>query len=67
MFKLNSEKYTPDFYDQERNVFIEVSGTKQAYQQSKHKYELFRDLYPNISFEIRKPTGELLNDSRDKQ
>lgn len=68
MFKLNGEKYTPDFYDQEQNVFIEVSGTRQAYEQAKYKYELFRDLYPNINFEIRKPSGELLNEeSRDKQ
>jgi len=68
IFKLNGQKYSPDFYDPARNVWIEVSSTRQAYHANKDKYQLFRELYPHLNFEIRKPTGELLNeDSRDKQ
>ena len=60
-FSLNGLRYTPDFYDGERNVFIEVSNTRQAYSANKHKYELLRKLFPKLGFEVRKPSGELLN------
>jgi len=63
MFRLNDTSYSPDFYDIQRNVFIEVSGTKQAYSQNKYKYELLRLLFPEIKFEIRKPDGTLLDES----
>ena len=62
LFHLNSEKYSPDFYDSERNVWIEVAGTRQAYHENKHKYALLRELYPKLNFEIRKPSGELLDE-----
>lgn len=62
IFRLNDSKYAPDFYDGERNIFIEVSGTRQAYHFNKLKYEKFRELFPKINFEIRKPSGELLNE-----
>jgi len=42
------------FYDGERNIFIEVSGSRQAYHANKDKYRLFRELFPLISLEIRK-------------
>ena len=60
LFHLGSDKYTPDFYDGERNVFIEVSGSRQAYHQNKAKYELFRTIFPKIKLEIRTPDGKLL-------
>jgi hypothetical protein len=67
-FYLDGLKYTPDFYDAERNVFVEVSRTRQAYGQNKHKYQLFRELFPQLNFEIRKPSGELLDETtRQKQ
>lgn len=67
MFRLNNTSYSPDFYDIKRNIFIEVSGTRQAYHANKYKYNLLRELFPHIRFEIRKASGELLNeDSRDK-
>ena len=62
LFSLNGKGYKPDFYDVERNTFIEVSGTRQAYHANKDKYDLFRKLYPKINFEIRKPNGELLKE-----
>lgn len=61
-FRLDGTNYSPDFYDGERNVFIEVSGTRQAYHFNKKKYELFRKTFPKINFEIRKSSGELLNE-----
>lgn len=68
LFRLGGVNYSPDFYDGERNIFIEVSGTRQAYHFNKDKYILFRKLFPKLNFEVRKPSGELLNeDSRDKE
>ena len=61
-FCLDGLKYTPDFYDAERNVFIEVSRTRQAYSANKKKYQLFKRLFPKLNFEIRKPSGGLLNE-----
>lgn len=59
IFRLNGVNYEPDFYDGERNVFIEVSGTKQAFQANFDKYKLFIKTYPLIKFEIRDIYGEL--------
>ena len=64
-FRLNEERYTPDFYDAERNFFIEVVGTKQAYHQNKKKYQLFKRLYPKINFEIRTSDGEILKEKEN--
>jgi len=60
IFYFDDEKYKPDFYDAVRNVFIEVSGTRQAYHQNKEKYANFAKTYPQIKFEIRSPCGKLL-------
>ena len=66
-FRFDGTSYQPDFYDGYRNVFIEVAGTRQAYQQGKEKYDKFRKHYPKIKFEIRLPDGSLLNEeSRNK-
>jgi len=59
IFRLNGINYEPDFYDGERNVFIEVVGSRQAFHQNKHKYLLFIKLYPKITFEVRHATGDL--------
>ena len=56
-------RFTPDFYDMGRNVFIEVAGTRQAYEYNRGKYNQFYKTYPNIPFEIRLPNGELLKHS----
>jgi len=67
-FHLDGTTYSPDFYDADRNVWIEVSATRQAYDQGKRKYDLFQKLYPLLNFEIRSPTGELLEDlEKNKQ
>jgi hypothetical protein len=60
MFRLNGEKYNPDFYDGERNIFIEVAGSRQAYEQNKKKYDQMKILFPKIRFEIRTPDGRSL-------
>ena len=64
IFRLNGTSYKPDFYDGERNVFIEVSGTKQAYFANKHKYDKFRELYPKIKFEIRNTDGNIIDENK---
>ena len=58
-----NDKYSPDFYDAERNCFIEVVGSRQAYHQNKEKYEKFRRFYPEMHFEIRQSDGSLLNEN----
>jgi hypothetical protein len=63
-FRLSNMSYTPDFYDKRRNVFIEVSGTRQAYHQNKLKYQLLTQEFPAINFEIRKVNGLLLRTDR---
>ena len=54
----NHEKYTPDFYDGARNVFIEVAGTRQAWEQRKDKFMEVAKRFPMIKFEARMVTGE---------
>ncbi len=63
MFYLDGTKYTPDFYDQERNAFIEVTGTKQAYSANREKYKMLRKMFPRIIFEVRNVQGELVDES----
>jgi len=65
-FRLNTFRYSPDFYDGEANVFIEVVGSRQAYHQNKIAYAQFRELYPKIKLEIRKISGELLNEENSR-
>ena len=59
-FRFNDEIYQPDFYDGEKNVFIEVAGTRQAFHNNVSKYRKFIQAYPKISFEIRYTSGQLL-------
>lgn len=63
LFRFDSEKYSPDFYDAKTNTFIEVVGTRQAYFQNKDKYTLFKKYYSKIKFEIRFSNGELLDET----
>jgi len=65
-FKLDGTTYQPDFYDMKRNVFIEVSGTRQAFHQNKHKYRKFVKMYPLIKYEVRQPNGNLIDIFQDK-
>ncbi len=62
IFYFDGERYSPDFYDSKRNIFIEVSATRQAYHKNKNKYDKFQKYYPQLKFEIRNPKGELLSD-----
>ena len=62
MFNLGAgTRYTPDFYDKARNVFIEVVGTRQAYSQNKDKYKLFAEFFPQLKLELRHPDGTIFN------
>ena len=60
IFHLNNVNYAPDFYDSERNVFIEVIGTRQAFHANKEKYALMTTIFPKINFEIRDNFGNLI-------
>lgn len=53
-------KYFPDFYDPERDVYIEVAGTHQAYNSNRDKYKTFQSQYDDLNFEFRRHTVELL-------
>lgn len=61
IFKSDGFHYEPDFYDGERNMFIEVSGTRQAFHANKEKYKDFQRIFPRINFEIRQVNGDLVN------
>lgn len=56
-FRLDNMTYTPDFYDKKRNVFIEVSASRQAYHQNAYKYHMLKAEFPLINFEIRRLDG----------
>jgi plasmid maintenance system antidote protein VapI len=58
-FRFHNTKYTPDFYDCNRGVYIEVVGTRQAFHSNKNKYELFKKARPDINFEVRDYSGDL--------
>ena len=65
-FHIENEIYSPDFYDGEINTFIEVVGTRQAYHKNKHKYDLFRKIFPLLKFEIRTSDGKLLQNKKNR-
>jgi hypothetical protein len=66
-FKIDDTSYTPDFYDGERDVWIEVAGTRQAFEANKDKYLKFREAYPKLNFEVRRYDGVLLDLDNDRQ
>jgi len=66
IFRLDGTNYEPDFYDGDRNVFIEVAGSRQAYHINKDKYKMFRVLYPKIELEIRREDGVLVDETNNR-
>ena len=60
-------RYTPDFYDKTRRVFIEVSGTRQAFDLNREKYIMFVQQYPEIKFEVHTSDGSQVDFTLDKQ
>jgi len=66
VFRLNGINYEPDFYDGERNVFIEVAGTRQAFHRNLEKYKLFKETFPHINFEIRNKQGHIKSLTKGK-
>lgn len=60
MFNLGENiRYTPDFYDGKRNMFIEVVGSRQAFNANKEKYKIFIKKFPKLKFEIRDSKGNI--------
>ena len=66
-FRVGDSYYRPDFYDKERNVFIEVVGTRQAFHHNKEKYLAFRQAFPLLTFEIRAADGTLIDLDQPRQ
>lgn len=64
-FRFNGDIFLPDFYDGERNVFIEVSGTHSAFYANRQKYHAFIEAYPKIKFEVRLVNGQQIPLSAD--
>lgn len=73
-FNLGNTKYLPDFYDPIRNVFYEVIGSRQRFQQLKGKLKRFKELFPNMKLLVclgdGKPyhstkTQEIVGDSKE--
>ena len=60
-------KYTPDFYDQETGFFIEVAGTRQAYDLNHEKYIAFSRTFPSVLFEVRTSNGQIVDFSLERQ
>lgn len=58
---LNGKLLVPDFYDIERDVFIKVILSRQAYSLDKEKYREFKKLFYNLELELRTPDGNQLN------
>lgn len=56
---LGGYTYRPDFYDEERDVYIEVIGTRQAYHQNKAKYFKAKEILGD-KFEIRSVDGDMV-------
>ena len=67
LFRTGMFSYSPDFYDGERNVFIEVAGTRQAYHANKDKIRQIQNLFPLIKFEVRQVSGTLIDPSTDER
>lgn len=53
----NGTKYFPDFYDQRRDVLIEVTNTRGSFHRNERKYKLFVTQYPSLKLEFRYHTG----------
>jgi hypothetical protein len=68
VFHLPIGNYTPDFYDAERHVFLEVAGSRQAFHANKHKYQMFKELLPSFRLEVvdhfGSPIGPILSGNR---
>ena len=54
-----SRSHTPSFYDVERDTWVDVVCTRQAYHIAKGHYEALRLRYPHLKFELRRPDGSV--------
>jgi hypothetical protein len=67
IFHLPSGNYTPDFYDAVTGIFIEVVGTRQAFEDNKIKYAEFRTAFPTITLEFKNRNGEMCREDDGKK
>lgn len=61
----NGAKYKPDFYDGRRDVYIEVIGSRQAFDQNRAKYVAMRESFSDIRLEFRLPDGSLVEPGQE--
>lgn len=54
----NGVRYTPDFYDGKRMIFIEVIGSPGAYYRNRCKYDMFAKEHPDKPLEFRMSDGK---------
>lgn len=54
-------RYTPDFFDKRRGVYIEVVGTRQAFAQNRYKYLYMLEVCKDLRLEFRSHNGALLD------
>ena len=57
----NGGRYTADFYDFRRKIYIEVVGTRQAFFVNRYKYMYLLQIRPDIKLEFRSHEGRLLD------
>ena len=53
--------YRPDFFDYRRGIYIEVVGTRQAFDRNRYKYLYLLEIRKDIKLEFRTSSGDLLN------
>jgi len=66
-FHCEDFNYTPDFYDANRNVFIEVIGTRQALHKNREKYQKIIEMLPHLKFEFRLASGDMIDIYADRR
>lgn len=56
-FDLPGCYYRPDFYLPDEDLYVEIAGTRQAYNINKNKYKIFQSIYPKLNFVVLRPDG----------
>lgn len=59
-FKVGVTTWTPDFYCPELDLYYEVVGSQQAWDQSKEKIQLVRAIYPRLQIKVVTSRCEVL-------
>ena len=66
-FDLRISKYTPDFYDPILNIFYEVIGSRQRFEQLRRKLIEFREKFPVIKLKVCRSNGEPYHSTKNPE